>query len=151
MTNAQILTAVLLKWAEPVIPAIANTTITGLSNSLLPVEKFLKNWGIASEKWSIGKEIQSIAAIGSTRALRPIVENYISKMPDAMIPKLAHGYVDGAIEQGGLTLFDKFTFEKSDLEELKKYLDCNLPIDKDDEYTVIVPSNENNNAEAQTA
>lgn len=153
MTNAQILTAVLLKWSEPVLPTIANTTIDGLSKNLFPIERFLKNWGIASENWSINNEIQSIVSAGGARVVRPFLENYISKIPDAMIPEIIHGYVDGAIQQGGLTIFDKFTFEKADLEELKKYLDCNLPLQKKESYNVIIPTNENqnkDNTEAQT-
>lgn len=145
MTNAQILTAVLLKWSEPVLPAIANTAIGGLSKNLFPVEKFLKNWGLASENWSINSEIQSIVSAGGAKVVRPFLENYISKIPDAMIPEIVHGYVDGAIQQGSLTIFDKFTFEKSDLEELKKYLDCNLPFSEKEVYNVIIPSHEKTN------
>lgn len=150
MTNAQILTAVLLKWAEPAIPAMANTAIGGMAKGLMPVEKFLKNWGLASEGWSVANEISSMVSAGGTAIAKPFLENYISKLPDAMIPELAHGYVDGAIKQGSLTLFDRFTFEKSDLEELKKYLDCNLPLPKKEEYRVVIPENDEN-AEAQTA
>lgn len=150
MTNAQILTAVILKWAEPVLPAIANNAVTGMANSMLPVEKFLKNWGLASPQWTMAGQIQSLVSAGGAKMIRPFLENAVSKIPDSMIPQIAHEYVDGAIQQGGITLFDKLTFEKEDLQELKKYLDCNLPYTPAEEYQVKMP-NENNqqhNAEA---
>lgn len=67
-------------------------------------------------------------------------ENFISRIPDKMIPELAHGYVDSAIEQGKLSILDeRFTFDRDDLVELKKYLECNLPYQKEEEYVVKVP------------
>lgn len=150
MTNAQILTAVLLKWAEPVIPAITNNAISGMSANMLPVEKFLKNWGLASPSWSIAGQMQSLVSAAGANMARPFIHSMIAKIPDEMIPQIAHEFVDGAIKQGGLTLFDKFSFEKGDMEELKKYLECNLPYTPSEEYQVKMPNEntEQHNAEA---
>ena len=47
MTNAQILTAVILKWGEPVIPVMMGNTLNGISAGMLPVEKLFKSIGLA--------------------------------------------------------------------------------------------------------
>lgn len=140
MTNAQILTAVLLKWGEPVIPALMSKTLAGISATMLPVEKFLKSVGMVGGGWSIAGEINSLAAIGGTKVIRPYLERIVSKMPDELIPEIAHGYVNSAIEAGSLSILDNyFNFDRNDLVELKKYLDCNLPYHKPEEYVVKVP------------
>ena len=38
MTNAQILTAVILKWGEPVIPVMMGNTLNGISAGMLQME-----------------------------------------------------------------------------------------------------------------
>ena len=51
MTNAQILTAVILKWGEPVIPVMMGNTLNGISAGMLPVEKLFKSIGLAGPGW----------------------------------------------------------------------------------------------------
>lgn len=149
MTNAQILTAVILKWGEPVIPVMMGNFLNGISAGMLPVEKLIKSIGLAGPGWQISNEINSLAAVGGTRVIRPFLENFISRIPDKMIPELAHGYVDSAIEQGKLSILDeRFTFDRDDLVELKKYLDCNLPYQKEEEYVVKVPQQQPKPAES---
>ena len=66
-----------------------------------------------------------------------MLDSYLSKIPDAAIPQLAHSIVDKAIENNGMTLFDgNLTFERGDLEHLKKLLDYNLPVQEDIRYEV---------------
>lgn len=140
MTNAQILSAVILKWGEPILPAVINTAISGYSAKLLPVEKFLKNWGLAPEQWSIGAELNNLIGIGGTNVFRPYVDSFFSRLPDSAIPAIAHNYVDQAIKTGSLPLFGgRITFDKEDLVELKKYLECNLPYNSQEEYVVKLP------------
>lgn len=140
MTNAQILTAVILKWGEPVIPVMMGNMLNGISAGMLPVEKLFKSIGLAGPGWQISNEINSLASLGGTKMIRPFLERFVSRIPDDMIPELAHGYVDSAIQQGKLSIIDGFfTFDRDDLVELKKYLDCNLPYQKPEEYVVKVP------------
>lgn len=140
MTNAQILTAVLLKWGEPVIPLMMGKVLNGVSSTMLPVEKFLKAVGIVGPAWQISGEINSLASIGGARMVRPFLERFLSRIPDPMIPQIAHEYVDSAIKNGKISILDEyFTFDRDDLVELKKYLECNLPYQKEEEYVVKVP------------
>lgn len=99
MTNAQILTAVILKWGEPVIPVMMGNTLNGISAGMLPVEKLFKSIGLAGPGWQISNEINSLASLGGTKMIRPFLERFVSRIPDDMIPELAHGYVDSAIQQ----------------------------------------------------
>ena len=70
--------------------------------------------------------------------------NKLHNVPDELIPQYAHAIVDASIVNNGLSFFDsKFTFEKSDVEELKRYLDANLPYQKKDRYNVILPNSAN--------
>ena len=106
MTNAQILTAVILKWGEPVIPVMMGNTLNGISAGMLPVEKLFKSIGLAGPGWQISNEINSLAAVGGTKLIRPFLEKFVSRIPDDMIPELAHGYVDSAIQKGKLSVID---------------------------------------------
>lgn len=149
MTNAQILTAVLLKWGEPVIPVMMGKVLNGVSSNMLPVEKFLKAVGIVGPAWQISGEINSLASIGGARMIRPFLERFLSKIPDPMIPQIAHEFVNSAIKNGKISILDEyFTFDRDDLVELKKYLDCNLPYQKEEEYVVKVPNEQPKPAES---
>lgn len=149
MTNAQILTAVLLKWGEPVIPLMMGKVLNGVSSTMLPVEKFLKSVGVVGPAWQISGEINSLASIGGARMVRPFLERFLSRIPDPMIPQIAHEYVDSAIKNGKISILDEyFTFDRNDLVELKKYLDCNLPYQREEEYVVKVPQEQPKPAES---
>ena len=66
-----------------------------------------------------------------------------------MIPQIAHEFVDSAIKNGKISILDEyFTFDRDDLVELKKYLDCNLPYQKEEEYVVKVPNEQPKPAES---
>lgn len=83
--------------------------------------------------------------------VQPMLEGYLKNVPDEAIPEIAHGVVDKALEKGELSFFEgKITFDREDLEELKKLLNYNLPIRKNEEYEVKVSPSENN-ADAQAA
>lgn len=83
--------------------------------------------------------------------VQPMLEGYLKKVPDAAIPEIAHGIVDKALEKGELSIFEgKITFDRGDLEELKKLLNYNLPLKKNDGYEVKTGPDEDN-ADAQAA
>lgn len=128
-----------MKWIEPALPNLMGLTAKDFSGGLLPIEKALKNWGLAPQEWSLSNDILSIASMGGSRMITPFVTSFISRVPDASIPQMAHSIVDGGIKNGSLTLFGRLTFNKADLEELKKYLDCNLPLPEQEEYEVKIP------------
>lgn len=69
--------------------------------------------------------------------LEPVINGYLSNIPDDAIPEMAHAIVDQAITNGGWTFFDgNLTFDKEDMESLKHLLDYNLPLAKPEKYQV---------------
>lgn len=139
MTNKEILTAVLIEWTKPVIPMLMGGKL-----SQMPVlnmfENWIKNLGIAPPSWSVMQDITPIIQGAAYNLITPFILPKMDKIPDEYIPQMAHGIVDSAIQNGELSLLGgNITFELKDLQELKKYLDCNLPYSQKEHYQVIRP------------
>lgn len=136
-TNRQILAAVLVKWAQPAIEQFATSKL-----SMLPFFEIANNkvrsTGFVSPAWTLERELMPMAD-GLVKALaEPALAKMLDGVPDSLIPQMAHGIVDSAIENGQLSLFEgKVVFEREDLEELKRYLNYNLPVEVQEQYKVL--------------
>lgn len=97
----------------------------------------VRSTGWVSPNWSLGREIAPLMQ-GMTEVLViPMIESYLSGFPDEALPHVAHRFVDTAIANNGLSLFDgNVVFDKDDLVELKHYLEWNLPVGASPEYEV---------------
>ena len=127
-TNAEKLSAVIVKWAQPAVQSLLSGRLSSLP-MIAGIENKIKSTGWVSPMWSIAGEISPIMENLSTRIITPFISNYLNRIPDEMIPTMAHEVVDSAIKNGSLSLFEgKIEFEKEDLEELKTLLKYNLPI-----------------------
>lgn len=94
--------------------------------------------GWVSPNWTLLSELSPIMESITGNIVAPIVGQYLSKVDDASIPKMAHAIVDDAIKNGELTLFEgKVIIEESDLKKLKRLLELNLPYNSKDEIIVI--------------
>lgn len=83
------------------------------------------------------KELSPIVENVSGKLITPILNSYLSKIDDAQLPYMAHSIVDAALKNGKLELLEgMIEFEKSDLEDLKRLLNINLPLKAEDEYMV---------------
>ena len=135
-TNAQILAAVLTKWGQPAIEQLTSGRLDNLPWMQAMTNK-VRSTGWVSQSWSLGRELAPMMGSMTEAIVTPIIERYLSSMPDGSIPVIAHKFVDAAIENDGLTLFDgNVTFDKDDLTELKHYLEWNLPLDASPVYEV---------------
>lgn len=135
-SNAQILTAVLNKWMQPVVQQFASSKMASLP-LIGAINNKVRSTGWVSPQWDITAELSPIIEPITNNIMQPLLGSYISRIPDSAIPQMAHGIVDAAIERGELELFEgKVIFEEPDLQELKKLLDYNLPLKKDDIYEV---------------
>lgn len=127
MRNSEILSAVLNKWAQPLV----GTFIEGNMQSLPFVQGLqnkIKSMGWVSPQWSLYKELAPLMEGISGNILAPILNKYLSEVDDASLPKMAHEIVDNALKNGELRLFEgKVIFERDDLQQLKRLLDLNLP------------------------
>ena len=137
ITNAQKLSAVLTTWINPVVQQFAAGRMSTLPFVQL-IENRVKSSGWVSPAWSLASELSPLLNNVSSSLVQPMLQRYISQVPDANLPKMAHSIVDEAIKQGQLSIMEgKVVFEKEDLEELKQLLNYNLPLTAEDDYEVI--------------
>lgn len=135
-TNSQILSAVLNKWLQPVVQQFSAQKM-GSFPFVQMIETKLKSTGFVKPSWSLAAGLSPIMQNVSGTIIEPIINRYISQVPDDALPEMAHKIVDDAIKNGGLTLMDgKVVFEKEDMEELKTLLEYNLPLIPREEYIV---------------
>lgn len=102
-------------------------------------ENFVKKWLPVSSNYQLYQDLSVFINGGAAKLLQPVLEQYLSKIPDDMIPVMAHSIVDSALANGEINFAEgRLQFEKEDLLELKKLLNYNLPLPKKDEYQVIM-------------
>ena len=135
-TNAQILAAVLAKWGQPAIEQLTSGKLDNLP-WMKAVSNKVRSMGWVSPNWSLGKELSTMMSSITEALIVPIIERYLQGMPDSSLPSIAHSLVDAALINGSLSLFEgNVVFEKEDLEELKNYLNWNLPLGESPAYEV---------------
>lgn len=135
-SNKEILVAVLTKWAQPAIQSIAGTKLAQLP-FVANIEAKIRSTGWVSPMWRLTDDIAPLIGGMGEKVVAPLLANYMQGIPDDAIPVIAHSIVDNAIKNGGLSLMeDNIVFELEDLEELKKLLKYNLPIDAAQSYQV---------------
>ena len=135
-SNADILSAVINKWAQPLV----GTFINGHMQSF-PFVQGLQNkvraMGWVSPNWTLFAELAPLMEGISGNILSPILSRYLSQVDDASIPKMAHAIVDNALRNKELSLFEgKIIFEESDLLQLKRLLELNLPYNPNEDIIV---------------
>lgn len=136
MNNRTILAAVLSKWAQPAIAQMTSGRLDTLP-FLAAISNKVRSTGWVSPQWSLGKELSPLLGNAVNSLVEPLIASYLQNIPDEAIPNMAHSIVDEAIKQGELSLFEgNVIFEKEDLEELKNYLDYNLPLAASSQYVV---------------
>ena len=140
-TNAQILSAVLSTYLEPLIqPVVNQISSEGLRKipALNMVENKIKSWGIVSPNWSLANEITPFSEVVFGKVITPLINKYVSQLPDESIPDMAHGIVDKALQDGEIKILDGYvTLDKEDIQKLKNLLNWNLPLEKTNRYEVV--------------
>ena len=136
-TNAQILSAILSTFLQPVVNNISSSYLKKIP-FLGSVENKIKSMGFASPNWSLSDELAPFSEVISSSMIEPMLNKYISNVPDESLPKIAHSLVDKAISNGELRILDGYiTLDMNDLTRLKNLLNWNLPITETDTYKVI--------------
>lgn len=135
-SNSQILAAVLNKWLQPVALQFSQAKMSSFP-FVQAIENKIKSTGWVNPNWSLTKELAPMIEPITNSIVQPMLNRYLSNVPDEAIPAMAHGIVDKAMEDGQLELMDgKIVFEKEDLQELKNLLNYNLPLPKENGYVV---------------
>lgn len=136
-TNSEILAAVLNRFMQPLVQQFASQKMSSMPFMQM-IENKVKSWGFVSPSWSLSSELAPFIEPVTRQSLTPIIKNYLSNIPDDAIPAMVHSLVDKGIEQGGINFMEgRLQIEKSDLEELKKLLNYNMPLPKEEGYQVI--------------
>lgn len=131
-TNAQILSAVLNKWAQPLVGTFLNANMQSIP-IIQGIQNKIRSTGWVSPNWSLIAELSPLMESVTGNIVAPMINKYISQIDDASIPKIAHEVVDNALKNGELSLFEgKVVFEQSDLKQLKRLLDLNLPYSQEE-------------------
>jgi hypothetical protein len=134
--NAEVLGLIINKWAQPLVGTFINEYMQGLP-FVQVIQNKIRSTGWVSPNWSILPELSPLMESVTGNIIAPFVSNYLSQFDDAMLPKLAHSIVDGAIKNGELKLFEgKVVFEGSDLRSLKQLLDLNMPYNPENDITI---------------
>lgn len=142
-TNRVILAAVLSKWVQPAIVSLASNKL-GQLPFFGNIEAKVKSSGWVTQQWSLAQELSPLFGAITPQLIEPVVMQYLGNIPEDAIPQFAHVIVDKAIENKELSLFEgKVIIEEEDLKELKKLLQCNLPIADNARYEVVETTNEN--------
>lgn len=136
-TNAQILSAVINKWAQPLIKTLLAGKVQSIG-FLQNIEAKVKSTGWVSPNWSLMQDLSPIMEGITGSLITPMLSKYLSMVDDASIPKMAHDIVDEALKQGKLSIMEgKVELETEDLIELKNLLNYNLPMREEQTYKVI--------------
>lgn len=134
--NSEILSAILNKWAQPLVGTFLNSHLQSMP-FIQSVQHKIRNMGWVSPNWSLFSELSPLMASVTGNILTPMMSRYISQIDDAAIPKMAHSIVDEALKNGELSLFEgKITFEEADLRQLKRLLDLNLPYNPSEDIVI---------------
>lgn len=145
-SNAEILAAILNRFAQPIVMQFAGQRMASMPFVQM-LENKVRSWGIVSQGWSLTHEIAPFIEPVTRQALTPILKNYLANVPDEAIPAMAHSLVDKGIEQGGISLMEgRLQLEKTDLEELKKLLDYNMPLKQEMQGYQVITEDPNHGA-----
>lgn len=135
-TNAQILSAVINKWVQPLLGTFLNANIQSIP-IIQGLQNKVRSTGWVSPNWSLIAELSPIMESITGNIVAPMINRYISQIDDASLPKIAHEIVDNALKNGELALFEgKVIFERADIEHLKRLLDLNLPYNPSEELII---------------
>ena len=135
-TNARILGAILNKWAQPLIGTFLGGHVQSIP-FIQNIENKIRSTGWVSQRWTLMGELSPLMESLTGNLVAPMIEGYLQKVDDATIPKMAHAIVDDALKKGELNLFEgKVVFERSDLQQLKRLLELNLPYNVEDDVII---------------
>lgn len=141
-TNSQILASVLNYFAQPIIKDFVGQKIVQTGGYQM-VENTIKKWLPVSPNYSLMNDISFAIHGASDKAIVPILNKYLSSIPDDIIPSMAHSIVDSALASGKYEFVDgKLEFTREDILNLKALLDDNLPLRNEDNYVVKTRRNE---------
>lgn len=142
-SNSQILSAVLARWAKPLVDQVLVSRL-GRLQPVAAASEWVKKYFPVAGNYSIVNDLSFLAVPAAEIAIAPMVRNGIAKLgiSEEQLPAYAAKMVDAFIAEaeknGKVSLFNTIELEKSDFEQLKSLLEKNLPAAAGEEgYQVI--------------
>lgn len=137
-TNAQRLAAVLSDWLRPAASQIICEKLANVP-LIQSMQQGIMETGLVGCNYHITSEIRPFLNNAINIMVEPMLEQYLSKLPDETIPALAQSVLTTAMEQPTFSILDGLlTFEEADMLELKEMVEKNLlPCDVNEKYQVI--------------
>ncbi len=100
------------------------SSIPGIAN----IETKIRSTGWVTPQWSLGAELSPYMTGIASGLVAPLLNQYLSNVPDDAVPAVAHNVVDTALANGKMSLLDgNIAFDSQDLQRLKRLLNANLP------------------------
>lgn len=141
-SNTEILTAVIVTWAKPMVDEIVANRL-GHLQPVATASEWVKKYFPVPNNYSIVNDLSFLAVPASEMMVGNFVRQGLEKLnvKDQDVPAYAARIVDSLIEEadkkGNVSLFNTVEIEKSDLEKLRYLLRKNLPVDECEKYEVI--------------
>lgn len=141
-SNIEILTAVIVTWAKPMVDEIVANRLGNLQ-PVATASEWVKKYFPVPNNYSIVNDLSFLAVPASEMMVGNFVRTGLEKLNvrDQDIPayaaKLVESMIDEAGKKGSVSLFNTVEIEKSDLEKLRYLLRKNLPVDECEKYEVI--------------
>lgn len=136
-SNAQKLAAIVAEWSRPAISQLASSKISKMG-WVQSLQGSIMSLGIVGENYDISSDIQPLMSPVINAIIEPMLVEQFSKIPDAIIPRIARNIVDEVSRNGSYSLLDGLVvLESSDLEELHNLVELNLPCDEQEHYNIV--------------
>ena len=141
-SNIEILTAVIVTWAKPMVDEIVANRLGNLQ-PVVAANEWVKKFFPVANNYSIVNDLSFLAVPASEMMVGNFVRTGLEKLnvKDQDVPAYAARIVDSLIEEadkkGCVSLFNTIEVEKSDLEKLRYLLRKNLPVEEFTKYEVV--------------
>lgn len=141
-SNTEILTAVIVTWAKPMVDEIVANRLGNLQ-PVATASEWVKKYFPVPNNYSIVNDLSFLAVPASEMMVGNFVRNGLEKLnvSDKDVPAYAARIVDSLIaeaeKKGCVSLFNTIELEKSDLEKLRYLLRKNLPVGEFTKYEVV--------------
>lgn len=141
-SNTEILTAVIVTWAKPMVDEIVANRLGNLQ-PVATASEWVKKYFPVPNNYSIVNDLSFLAVPASEMMVGNFVRTGLEKLnvSDKDVPAYAARIVDSLIEEadkkGCVSLFNTIELEKSDLEKLRYLLRKNLPVGEFTKYEVV--------------
>lgn len=137
MTNAQIFSAIIARWASPAVRQLLAGQLDRLP-IMTQATQWIRSIGLApSHSWTLGQELLPLLNGMSEATVTGLLAPYISRIPDTAIPHLAHELARRSSGTEPVQILGgTITIDREELEELKRLIELNFPAETQEKIEI---------------